>query len=186
MRRDQIRDVEKGDLDTRYEEEGDAHSTESTLDPTLTKEAGFAGHKAPHIASEDFLDTETRGRSQSVQPRESHESARTQSDTGQHDTQVAAPHRSRSRARSSARSVQKEAVNVPRGERRGLFARFAVLAEVTDPYDYSQKKKWMITFVVALAASAAPMGSSIILPALSDITASFDAAPTVVNLSVAM
>jgi multidrug resistance protein len=44
----------------------------------------------------------------------------------------------------------------------------------------------MITFVVAVAAAAAPMGSSIILPALGDITAEFNSSPTIVNLSVAM
>ena len=44
----------------------------------------------------------------------------------------------------------------------------------------------MITFVVAIAAAAAPMGSSIILPALGDITTEFNSTPTVVNLSVAM
>jgi multidrug resistance protein len=129
-----------------------------------------------------------RGRALSGQTdelRESHESDRTISDEG-HDAQVATPHRSRSRAQSSTRSIQKDAVVVPRGERRGLFARLAVLAEVTEPHDYSNKKKWMITFVVAVAAAAAPMGSSIILPALGDITIEFNSTPTIVNLSVAM
>jgi len=119
------------------------------------------------------------------EPRESHDSERTVSDEG-HDAQVATPHRSRSRAQSSTRSIQKDAVVVPRGERRGLFARLAVIPEVTEPHDYSRKRKWMITFVVAVAAAAAPMGSSIVLPALGDITTEFNSTPTVVNLSVAM
>jgi multidrug resistance protein len=129
-----------------------------------------------------------RGRSYSGQSgglRESHESERTLSDEG-HDAQVATPHRSRSRAQSSTRSIRKDAVIVPRGERRGLFAKLAVIAEVTEPHDYTNKRKWMITFVVAVAAAAAPMGSSIILPALGDITKEFNSTPTVVNLSVAM
>ena len=129
-----------------------------------------------------------RGRAlsgQADEPRESHDSDQTVSDEG-HDAQVATPHRSRSRAQSSTRSIQKDAIVVPRGERRGLFARLAVIAEVTEPHDYTRKKKWMITFVVAVAAAAAPMGSSIVLPALGDITKEFNSTPTVVNLSVAM
>ena len=140
---------------------------------------------AAHEETEDFP---RRGRfmsGHSGESRESHESDRTLSDEG-HDAQVATPHRSRSRAQSSTRSIQKDAVVVPRGERRGLFANLAVIAEVTEPHDYTRKRKWMITFVVAVAAAAAPMGSSIILPALGDITVEFNSTPTVVNLSVAM
>lgn len=54
------------------------------------------------------------------------------------------------------------AVKVPRAQRRGLFARFALIAEVEEPKHYSRRVKWFITFVVALAAVAAPMGSAII------------------------
>ncbi len=53
------------------------------------------------------------------------------------------------------------AVRVPRSQRRGLFARAAILAEIEDPYQYSHKTKWFIVFVVAYAAAAAPMGSAI-------------------------
>lgn len=53
-------------------------------------------------------------------------------------------------------------VKVPRSKRRGLFGRFTLLAEVEEPKHYSRRKKWWITFVVALAAIAAPMGSTII------------------------
>lgn len=55
------------------------------------------------------------------------------------------------------------AVKVPRLQRRGLFGRFSLLAEVTEPKHYSRGTKWWITFIVALAAVAAPMGSAIIL-----------------------
>jgi hypothetical protein len=54
-------------------------------------------------------------------------------------------------------------VRVPRSQRRGLLARFAVIAEVTHPYDYKNRTKWFITFIVAVAAAAAPVGSAIIL-----------------------
>jgi len=46
--------------------------------------------------------------------------------------------------------------------------------------------KWTITFVVAIAGAAAPMGSSIVLPALVDVSRDFQSTATVVNLSVAL
>jgi hypothetical protein len=56
---------------------------------------------------------------------------------------------------------RRDAVKVPRSQRRGLLGRFTLVAEVQDPYDYNNKLKWFITFIVAFAAAAAPMGSSI-------------------------
>lgn len=53
-------------------------------------------------------------------------------------------------------------VKVPRSQRRGLFGRFIVFAEVEEPKHYPRRTKWLITFVVALAAAAAPLGSNII------------------------
>jgi hypothetical protein len=50
---------------------------------------------------------------------------------------------------------------VPRHKRRGLFGRFTVLAEVGEPEDYPRNTKWFITFIVAIAAAAAPLGSNI-------------------------
>ena len=69
-----------------------------------------------------------------------------------------------------------EPIKVPRSQRRGLFGRFTILAEVEEPKHYPRKVKWYITFVVALAAMAAPLGSAIIfrmardvgIPALAD------------------
>ena len=55
-----------------------------------------------------------------------------------------------------------EPIKVPRSQRRGLFGRFTILAEVEEPKHYSRKAKWYITFIVALAAMAAPLGSAII------------------------
>ena len=54
-------------------------------------------------------------------------------------------------------------IKVPRAKRRGLFARFCVLAEVTEPWDYKNNTKWSITFIIAIAGAAAPVGSAIIL-----------------------
>ncbi len=53
-------------------------------------------------------------------------------------------------------------VKVPRSKRRGLFGRFTILAEVEEPKHYSRRTKWFITFNIALAAVAAPLGSAII------------------------
>ncbi|GLB15488.1 hypothetical protein AtubIFM61612_005310 [Aspergillus tubingensis] len=50
---------------------------------------------------------------------------------------------------------------VPRLKRRGLFGQLSLLAEVENPKVYPRKTKWFITFVVAVAGAAAPMGSSI-------------------------
>jgi multidrug resistance protein len=44
----------------------------------------------------------------------------------------------------------------------------------------------MITFTVAIAAAAAPMGSAIIMPCLLSISQDFKVSPTVTNLSVAL
>ena len=66
-------------------------------------------------------------------------------------------------ARSSAESVAPAAVKVPRSKRQGLFGHFCILAEVEEPKHYPRTTKWFITFIIALAAAAAPLGSSIIL-----------------------
>lgn len=53
------------------------------------------------------------------------------------------------------------AVKVPRLKRRGLFGQLTLVAEVEDPKTYPRPMKWFITFVVAVAAVVAPMGSAI-------------------------
>ncbi len=53
-------------------------------------------------------------------------------------------------------------VKIPRSKRRGLFGRFTFIAEVEEPKHFDRKIKWFITFNVAFAAIAAPMGSAII------------------------
>ncbi|QIX00018.1 hypothetical protein AMS68_005535 [Peltaster fructicola] len=150
-------------------------STPSTPEPTLPQLA-VAESLTIEKAEPHDIDRGRRGSSLSIA---------TVSEDEVHDAQVP-PHRSRSRAHSSVRSVVRDAVIVPREERRGLFARFAVIAEVTEPHDYTRKKKWTITFIVAVAAAAAPMGSAIILPALSEVQQALDAGAVIVNLSVAL
>ena len=68
---------------------------------------------------------------------------------------------SRAQTPEEAVEVVPAAVRVPRSQRRGLFARVTILAEIEDPYQYSYKTKWFIVFLVAYAAAAGPMGSAI-------------------------
>lgn len=71
-----------------------------------------------------------------------------------------------------AEDVTPPPVKVVRSKRRGLFGRFTLLAEITEPKHYSRGTKWWITFIVAMAAVAAPMGSAIILRKHSHIQTS--------------
>lgn len=59
-------------------------------------------------------------------------------------------------------SVRGQAIKVPRAKRRGLLGKFSIIAEVEEPKDYPRRTKWFITFVVGMAALAAPLGSTII------------------------
>ncbi|KAB8342898.1 hypothetical protein FH972_022495 [Carpinus fangiana] len=77
-------------------------------------------------------------------------------------------------------------IEVPMASRSGLFARFSLVYEAQEPKHYPRNIKWLITFWISIAAMVAPMGSSIILPALTDISMDFGATPTITNLSVAL
>jgi len=105
-------------------------------------------------------------------------------------------------------STQSRSVSVkkvPRSKRAGLFGRFTLVYEAEKPHNYPRSLKWTITFWIALAAIAAPMGSAIILrryfltcisiaprsltdyvAALHDITREFDTTPFITNLSIAL
>ncbi|KAF7197839.1 MFS transporter OpS2 [Pseudocercospora fuligena] len=152
-------------------------------------EAGFTA--APWTNNDKILQIPHPGRTLSSSTHSSQDTL--EDEEHAHDHQVPSrrtPSRiqsqTRSRGQSSARSVRRDAVPVSRSERRGLLARFCLMDEVTNPYDLSRKKKWIVTAIVALAGAAAPMGSSIVLPALVDITREFDSTATIANLSVAM
>ena len=54
-------------------------------------------------------------------------------------------------------------VKVSPSQRRGLLARCALLAEVTEPKHYARPTKYFITFIIALAGMAAPIGSTVVL-----------------------
>lgn len=52
---------------------------------------------------------------------------------------------------------------VPVSQRSGWLSRCSLLYEAEEPKGYPRSVKWFITFEIALAAVAAPMGSAIIL-----------------------
>lgn len=83
-------------------------------------------------------------------------------------------------------TVTPDAVIVDRKSRRGLFASLAVIPEVENPYHYARKTKWFITVIISFCAMAAPMGSTIVMPALKDIAEDFHASKTIGNMSVAV
>lgn len=113
--------------------------------------------------------------------------ASTSSDHSSSDPEAASPQaKGRPVTLSRTTSVVPEAVLIARGQRRGLFARFTLIPEVQNSYHYTRKTKWLITFVVAFCAMAAPMGSAIVMPVLQEISIAFNATHTVTNMSVAV
>ncbi|ODV81836.1 A Q resistance multidrug resistance transporter [Suhomyces tanzawaensis NRRL Y-17324] len=73
---------------------------------------------------------------------------------------------------------------IPRLQRRGLLASWALLPEYEDARDYPQSAKHLITFIIALAAVTGPMGTSIMLPAIDDIVHTLHTTDSMVNVSV--
>lgn len=106
----------------------------------------------------------------------------TDHDSSTHEEPIR-PHPSRT---SSYRSAYYYPPIVPHHLRRGLLSRFTLVPEVTQPYHYPNRTKWLITFTVAAAAAAAPMGSAIIMPSLGPIAREFHVSSTIANLSVAL
>ena len=124
----------------------------------------------------------------------SHSSAEQQNMAKAGETDVESGHRG---------DAQTKPVKTPCSQYRGLFGRFAVIAEVDEPKFYPRKIKWFITFVIACAAIAAPLGSTIIfrgsqyhinqwlnsrspaLASLMPISKDLHTSPTITNLSAA-
>ena len=127
--------------------------------------------------SEKAIDRDAESRSihsaQSVAPSEN----TTIADNESHDVEAAL---------ERTNTPKKPLVKVARSQRRGLFARFALIAEVTEPKDYKNSTKWFITFIIGIAAAAAPVGSAIIFPTLDQIAKEFNSTAAIVNLSVAL
>ncbi|EWZ37285.1 major facilitator superfamily domain-containing protein [Fusarium oxysporum f. sp. albedinis] len=95
--------------------------------------------------------------------------------------------RSTKRAQSRASSARSRALSVvPRSKRRGLFAKLTLVPEIAYPPDYKNSTKWFLTGIIALATAAAPLGSTIVYPALPVLVKEFNTSETVTNLSVAL
>lgn len=73
---------------------------------------------------------------------------------------------------------------VPRNERRGLLSNFCMIREVNDSRLLAPIQKKVIVAVVAFAALAAPVGTSIILPAMPDMARAFNTTENVINVSL--
>jgi multidrug resistance protein len=113
--------------------------------------------------------------------------ASTSSDNSSTDPgEVSSKAKKRPATLSRTTSVLPDAILVPRTQRRGLLARFTLIPEVENPYHYTRKTKWFLTFIVAFCAMAAPMGSAIVMPVLHEISIVFNASKTVTNMSVAV
>lgn len=178
-------DIEKADFQSEVDQSVTEDSDRFAHNDVLScKELGISV-AVPTETNEDEIEDSPRGRKGSRSSHSSNDSDRTQSDHGD-DHQTGTPSRDLSRAQSSVRSVRQDPVKVPRNQRRGLLGRFTLIAEVTVQYDYPRRTKWFLTFVIAVAGCAGPMASSIVLPALVDITRDFNSTATVVNLSIAL
>lgn len=70
------------------------------------------------------------------------------------------------------------------GARRGLLAFAALVPELDDARDYSARTKLLLVSVVAGAGTLGPMGTSIILPAVSDVALLLRTSVTMVNVLV--
>ncbi|QLQ80403.1 hypothetical protein HG537_0D04040 [Torulaspora globosa] len=73
---------------------------------------------------------------------------------------------------------------VPRGERRGLLARFTLIPEFKDPRDYQASIKKLIVFIIAFSSVMGPMATSIVFPAINPIVKSLETTTFMVNVSV--
>lgn len=74
-------------------------------------------------------------------------------------------------------------LNVPKKDRRGLLSFLVLPRERIDARTHSKGVKWFITFIVATSALIAPIGGSIFLPAMQNISDSLNTTPDIVNVS---
>lgn len=133
-----VNDIEKEDLEISPRKSQDVAGLTQNSEPLSSKNRGSKGRETER----DSVHTASSG--DTIAPVEA--------------DGVELPQKSKSRT-SSIRS--RPLVVVARSKRRGLLGRLTIIPEVENPYDYTRKTKWLITLIVALAAAAAPLGSSI-------------------------
>jgi multidrug resistance protein len=161
-----------------------ARTTAEHHTPENTKEPDFASTKGQSMKDKVIEAHNAHGKEDDVSIAPSRTS--TSSDHSSADPETITSAKTIPVTLSRTTSVIPEAVLIPRTQRRGLLARFTLIPEVENPYHYTRKTKWLITFVVAFCAMAAPMGSAIVMPVLQDISIAFNASHTVTNMSVAV
>ena len=162
--------------------------TQTSRDSKRDVEKEIAGIEKEHgIAGKSIVDTgrskEVEGDAISIAPTLDS----TASETSTVNTQPLPPvSKTRPATLSRTITVTPDAVIIPSNQRRGLLARLAFIPEVENPEHYEQRTKWFLTFIVAFCAMAAPMGSAIVMPVLSQISVAFNASHTIANMSVAV
>lgn len=72
----------------------------------------------------------------------------------------------------------------PGSERRGVLSMVTLIPEYYNPKNYSRLQKRLLLAVVAFAGTSGPMGTSIMLPTVSDISRSLNTKDSIVNISV--
>jgi hypothetical protein len=135
----------------RGEKDADERKRNLTLEELEKQSVGIAPELPPPV--ENYGEGAGRGDDDDGDDLRTDDDDEDEAENG--DIERVASRRTASSTRSRAPTI------VPRLKRRGLFAQFALLPEVERPYDYSKRIKWTITTVTALAAAAAPMGSSV-------------------------
>lgn len=73
---------------------------------------------------------------------------------------------------------------MPKEKRMGLFSSVTLIPEAVDPRKYLERVKLIIVLVVAFAALSGPMGTSIILPAIENLTEQLQTTTSIANISV--
>ncbi len=81
------------------------------------------------------------------------------------------------------RSIYKPECIVPHGQRRGLFSFLSLVPEYKEPRDYPPVIKNFIVVAIAAASMIGPMGTSILLPAMTQIAGDLHTTTTLVNVS---
>ncbi|GEQ72655.1 hypothetical protein JCM33374_g6342 [Metschnikowia sp. JCM 33374] len=88
-----------------------------------------------------------------------------------------------SRSKPSITSIR-SANRVPKADRRGLLSWITIMPEYHDARNYKSSQKLTIVCIVAFAAVAGPMGTSILLPAVEDLSSDLNTSISMVNISV--
>lgn len=88
------------------------------------------------------------------------------------------------KTKTTASTLTDKTLQRPRKERRGLLAQLTLVPEFRDARDYPMALKSFIVFIIAVAGLIGPMGTSIVFPAIGDMTEDLNTTTSMVNVSV--